>query len=59
MNIYNERHKKEDAMVLNKTRLMFKTDKIPKKNKALDNIIISYEPTDDNISLANKKENSL
>ena len=51
--------KKEDAMFLNETRLLVKNDKMPKKNKALDNINISYEPTDDNISLANKKENSL
>ena len=48
--------KKEDAMFLNETRLLVKNDKMPKKNKALDNINISYELTDDNISLANKKE---
>ena len=51
--------KKEDNLFMNETRLLVRNDRTPKKNKALNNINYSFTPTDDGITLANKKENSL
>ena len=51
--------KKADNQFLAETRLLVRNDRTPKRNKALDTLTFNFEPIDDNITLANKKENSL
>ena len=51
--------KKADNQFLAETRLLVLNDRTPKRNKALDTLTFNFEPIDDNITLANKKENSL
>ena len=51
--------KREDHLFLNETRLLVRNDTLPKTNKSFGNIAYNFEPEDDPITLANKKENSL
>jgi hypothetical protein len=51
--------KKADNQFLNETKLLVKNDRTPKRNNKLNDLNSNIKITDDPITLANKKENSL